>query len=55
MAIPVKSAPVLEGKAAREFHERWKNFKDDRDPEEVRRISRECREYLAKQKYLYVS
>jgi len=54
MAIPIKSAPVLEGKAAREFNERWKNFKDDTPKEEVQRLTREWTEYFAKQDKLYV-
>jgi uncharacterized membrane protein (DUF106 family) len=54
MAIPIKSAPVLEGKAAREFYEKWSKFTDDRDKEKVKRIDRECREFFAKQKHLYV-
>ena len=48
MAIPIKSAPVLEGKAAREFYERWKNFKDDTSPEKVKESMRTTREFLAK-------
>jgi hypothetical protein len=53
MAIPIKSAPVLTGKAAREFHERWKNFTDDTPKEEVKRIHRECKEFFDRQKHLY--
>jgi hypothetical protein len=53
MAIPIKSSPVLTGKAAREFHERWSNFKDDTSKEEAQRIHRECKEFFAKQKHLY--
>ena len=54
MAIPIKSAPVLEGKAAREFHERWQNFKDPRSKEEIQRIHRECQEFFAKQEKLHL-
>jgi len=54
MAIPIKSAPVLEGQAAREFYERWKNFKDPRSKEEVQAIARKWSEYFARQKKLYV-
>ena len=54
MAIPIKSAPVLEGKAAREFYERWHNFTDDTSKEEVKESMRKTREFLAKQKKLYV-
>ena len=48
MAIPIKSAPVLEGKAAREFYERWKNFTDDTPKEKVQESMRTTREFLAK-------
>ena len=53
MALPIKSAPVLEGKAAREFYKRWKNFKDPRSKEEVQAIARKWSDYFAKQKNLY--
>jgi hypothetical protein len=49
MAIPIKSVPVLTGKAAREFHERWKNFVDDTPKEYVQAADRKWREYFAKQ------
>ena len=48
MAIPIKSAPVLEGKAAREFYERWKKAVDPRSKEEVQKLNREWKEFFAK-------
>ena len=54
MAIPIKSAPVLEGKAAREFYERWKNFKDDTPAEKVKRIHNEWKDFFEKQKNVHV-
>ena len=54
MAIPIKSAPVLEGKAAREFHERWKNFKDDTPKEHVQESYRKWKAYFERQTKLYV-
>ena len=54
MAIPIKSAPVLEGRAAREFHERWSKATESKSKEEVQKIHRECREFFAKQDKLYV-
>jgi hypothetical protein len=54
MAIPIKSAPVLEGKAAREFYERWANFKDDTDPEEARKSYRKWKSFFERQEKLYV-
>ena len=47
MAIPIKSAPVLEGKAAREFHERWRNFTDDTSNEEAKASMRKSKAILA--------
>jgi hypothetical protein len=48
MAIPIKSAPVLEGKAAREFYERWRKAVDPRSKEEVQKLNREWKEFFAK-------
>jgi hypothetical protein len=55
MAIPIKSAPVLEGKAAREFYERWHNFKDDSDPEEVKEIHRKWKVFFERQEKLHLT
>ena len=48
MALEIKSAPVLTGKAAQEFYERWANFKDDTNPEVVRENHRKWKIYFAK-------
>ena len=54
MALPIKPPPVLTGKAAEEFLEKVRNFKDPRSKEEVQRLTREWTEYFAKQDKLYV-
>ena len=46
MAIPIKSAPVLEGEAAREFHERWDKATERRSKEEVQESMRSSRAIL---------
>jgi len=48
MALEIKSPPVLTGKAAREFHERWANFKDNTPAEYVQESMRTTKEFLAK-------
>jgi hypothetical protein len=53
MAIPIKSPPVLEGKAAQEFYERWANAKDDRSKEEVQASYRKWNAYWAEQDRLH--
>jgi len=53
MAIPIKSAPVLEGQAAREFYERWKNFNDPTSKEEAQESFRQTKAFLAKYYNLY--
>ena len=55
MAIPIKPPPVLEGKAAQEFYERWANAKDDRSKEEMQEIAHEWRTFFVEQKHLYPS
>jgi hypothetical protein len=58
MALPIKRAPVLRGKAAREFHERWEQMliRESRisDEERARRAeeSRKWKEYFSKHKFL---
>jgi hypothetical protein len=54
MALPIKSAPVLTGKAAREFHERWSKATEGKSREEVQKSYSEWKEYFAKQENLYV-
>ena len=48
MALEIKSPPVLRGKAAQEFYERWANFRDDTSKEEVQASMRTTKEFLAK-------
>ena len=48
MAIPIKAAPVLEGKAAQEFHERWNSATERRSKEEVQESYRTSLAFLAK-------
>jgi hypothetical protein len=52
MAIPIERTPVLTGKAAEEFYERWANMKESLSKEKVREIQRTTREFMAKQKHL---
>ena len=47
MAIPIKSAPVLEGKAAREFRERWSKATERRSKEEVQESMRKSMAIMA--------
>ena len=46
MAIPIKSAPVLEGKAAREFYERWRKAVDTTSKEEAQKSFREWKAFF---------
>ena len=48
MALPIKSAPVLEGKAAREFYERWAKCVDRTSKEEAQESMRKTLAILAK-------
>ena len=48
MALEIKSPPVLRGKAALEFYERWNNFTDDTSKEEVQASYRKWKPFLAK-------
>ena len=47
MALEIKSPPVLEGKAAREFYKRWAEAKESKSKEEVQASMRESRAILA--------
>ena len=53
MALEIKPPPVLEGKAAREFHERWAeanaNAKYGKRKEEARESMRRTRAFLEEQ------
>ena len=53
MAMPIKSPPVLEGKAAREFYVRWAEAKDSTSKEEAQESMRKTRAFLAEQERLH--
>ena len=55
MALEIKPPPVLEGKAAQEFYERWANAKDDTSKEEAQESMRTTLAYLAEQERLHPS
>jgi len=55
MAIPIKSPPVLVGKAAEEFYERWAQAKCSKSKEEVQESMRTTLDFLAKQEHLHKS
>jgi hypothetical protein len=55
MALEIKAPPVLEGKAAQEFYERWANAKCSRSKEEVQKSMREFKIYWAEQERLHPS
>jgi len=48
MAIEIKSPPVLEGKAAQEFYDRWANAKDYTSKEKAQESMRKWRPFLEK-------
>ena len=48
MALEIKSPPVLEGKAAREFHKRWAEAKESKSKEEVQETGLKWRAFFAK-------
>jgi len=55
MALEIKSPPVLEGKAAREFLKKVEEFKCTRSKEEVQESMRQTIAFLAEQKRLHPS
>jgi len=55
MAMAIKSSPVLEGQAARDFYKRAAEAKESKSKEEVQKIVRECRAFLAEQERLHPS
>jgi len=55
MAIPIKSPPVLVGKAAQEFYERWAQATESKSREEVQASMRKTRAFLAEQERLHPS
>ena len=48
MALEIKSPPVLEGKAAREFYKRWAEAKESKSKEEVQETVHKWRAFFAK-------
>jgi len=48
MAMEIKSPPVLRGKAAQDFYERWANFTDDTPAEKVKESMRRTKAIFAK-------
>jgi len=48
MALEIKSPPVLEGQAARDFYKRWEMAKESKSKEEVQESMRKSRAFLAK-------
>jgi putative sterol carrier protein len=48
MALPIKPPPVLEGKAAQEFYERWAKAKDDTSKEIVQASYRKWKPFFEK-------
>jgi len=48
MALEIKSSPVLTGKAAQEFYERWATCKESKSKEEVRESYHKWKTYFAK-------
>jgi len=55
MAIPIKAPPVLVGKAAEEFYERWAQATESKSKEEVQNSMRRTRAFLAEQERLHPS
>jgi hypothetical protein len=53
MALEIKRAPVLRGKAARDFYKAWAQATESKSPDEVREIQRTTEAFLAKQTHLY--
>jgi len=53
MAIPIKSLPVLEGKAAQEFYKRAAEAKCSKSAEEVRESMRTTIAFLAEQERIH--
>jgi len=53
MAIPIKSPPVLVGKVAQEFYERWATAKDDTSKEEAQESMRKFKIFWTEQDRLH--
>ena len=52
MALEIKSPPVLEGKAAREFYKRWAESKDDTSKEVAQESMRQFKSFWFEQEKL---
>ncbi|GHT37333.1 hypothetical protein FACS189435_2130 [Bacteroidia bacterium] len=50
MALEIKRAPVLRGKAAEDFYKTWENMSTKESAEDVQANVRKVRKYLATQK-----
>ena len=48
MAMEIKSPPVLEGQAARDFYKRWVKCTERKSKEEVQESMRTTKAFLAK-------
>jgi len=48
MAMEIKSPPVLRGKEAKEFYEKWAKCTERKSREEVQESMRTTKEFLAK-------
>jgi len=55
MALEIKSPPVLEGKAAREFYKKVAEAKESKSKEEVQESMREFKAFWAEQERLHPS
>ena len=53
MALEIKSPPVLRGKAAREFYNRWAESKESKSKEEVQEGMRRFKVFWAEQERLH--
>ena len=53
MALPIKSLPVLEGQAARDFYKRWAKVKESKSKKEVQESMRKTKAFLAEQERLH--
>jgi len=52
MALEIKSPPVFEGKAAREFYKRWAESKDDTSKEVAQESMRQFKSFWFEQEKL---
>ena len=55
MAMEIKSPPVLEGQAAREFYERWAASSESKSKEEVQESMRRFKAFWVEQERLHPS